>query len=256
MGVYTEEIHLAGHDGDELRAVLHRPEAPTRPLPGIVLIHEVFGADAFMLAVGERLAGAGFVTILPDLYTREGLPGPVGTAAEPAPEWTADQIHAAVASLPDRRVLRDLDAAAERLAGEPEVDPDRIGTIGFCMGGTYAFLFGCHSRRIAAVVDFYGRIVYPELGQNKPLQPLEMALNLSVPLLGFFGAEDTSIPMEHVESLREALTRFAKPFELMTVPGAGHGFVNHLRKNYSRPDAEAAWEHTLSFLGEAFELDD
>jgi carboxymethylenebutenolidase len=256
MDVHTEEIHFAGHGEDELRAVLHRPETASDPLPGIVLVHEVFGADAFMLSVGERLAQAGFVTILPDLYSREGLPGPAATADEPAPEWTADQIRAAVASLPDRRVLQDLDAAARRLAGEPAVDSDRIATLGFCMGGCYAFLLGCHSRRIAAVVDFYGRIVYPDLDQNKPVQPLEMALNLSAPLLAVFGEDDSSIPAEHVEALRDALTRFARSFELKTIPGARHGFVNHLRNNYSQPDAEAVWEETLSFLGEALELDD
>ncbi|MCP3915454.1 MAG: dienelactone hydrolase family protein [bacterium] len=248
----SEQVLLVGDGGDAVPAELFRPPAGgDEPRPAVVVVHEVFGLDAFTRSVAERFAAEGYVAIAPDMYGREGVPGPASTDDDPAPIWTTEQIRAAVLGLPDRRAVRDLEAAAELLAGESLVDADRIGVIGFCMGGNLAYLLGCHSRRIAAVVDFYGRLVYDDLSPNKPVQPLEMALNLTAPLLGFFGAEDTSIPLEHVRLFEERLTAFAKEAEIRVVPSAGHGFFNQLRPAWNDAEARATWERTLSFFDEA-----
>jgi carboxymethylenebutenolidase len=116
------------------------------------------------------------------------------------------------------------------------------------MGGNYAFQLGCTSRRVAAVVDFYGRLVHPDLSREKPIQPLELALNLSCPVLFHFGAEDASIPAEHVLGLETVLAQFANSGEIETWAGAGHGFFNDRRPGYHGPSARAAWDRTLLFL--------
>jgi len=241
-------LHLTGANGDELEAELFLPAQPNRR--AVLLVHEVFGLDAFMRSVAERFANEGYVALIPDLYSREGLPGPASTDADPAPSWTTDAIRAAVASLPDRRVLADLEAGAALLAERDDVDPDKLAVLGFCMGGNYAYLLGCHSHRLSAAVDFYGRIVYADLSAEKPVQPLEMGLNLSVPLLGLFGEEDASIPLEHVDKLRDTLAAFAKDFECVTYPGAGHGFFNQLRSPNTEAAAQDAWRRVLAFLDE------
>ena len=186
---------------------------------------------------------------MPDLWSREGLPGPAPTAAEPAPEWPVDTIRAAVDALPDRRALADLDASLRALAARPEVDRSCVAVVGFCMGGNLAFQLACTSReRIAAVVDYYGRIVYRELSGNHPIQPLELALNLGCPLLAHFGAEDATIPAEHRAELEERLTMFSRDFELVVHAGAGHGFQNDTRPGYHEVAARDAWARTLEFL--------
>ena len=119
------------------------------------------------------------------------------------------------------------------------------------MGGTLAFLVGCTSTRVAAVVSFYGRPLYPELSANRPTQPLELVLNLDRPLLAFFGERDEGIPAEHVERMRSMLEQSAKDFEIVTYPDAGHGFLNDLRPGYHEPSARDAWSRTLSFLRES-----
>ena len=105
----ASEVRYPGHGGDELRARLVVPPADvTEETPGragVVLIHEVFGLDQHMADIAARLAGAGYAVIAPDLYSRDGLPGPTPTDADPAPPWPADTIRAAVASLQDRRVF-------------------------------------------------------------------------------------------------------------------------------------------------------
>ena len=242
-------LEVEGHGGAPVAAARFAPEGEG-PFPGVVLAHEVFGLDAFARGVGERLAEAGYVVLAPDLYSREGVPGPASTDADPAPAWTTDQIRAAAQGLPDRRAVADLEAAAAALADDPAVDADRIAAMGFCLGGKLAFLLGCQSRRLAAVVDFYGKARYADLDADHPVQPLEMALGLECPLLAVFGAEDASIPLEDVDAMRRQLDAFAKPHTIEVAPGVGHGFLNPHRAAYDRDAAEAAWARALAFLAE------
>jgi len=208
--VTSVEYESAGETA--LRATCHLPQGEW-PYPALVLVN----APA---TLGERFAAEGYVALVPE--------------------------RALDAEDDDRRAALDLDAGAAWLAGHASVDPERIGAIGFGVGGVYAYLLGCHSRRIAAVVSYQGAIVYRELSSAKPVQPLEMALNLSAPLLAFFGEEDVSIPQEHVGRLRDVLSQFAKTFEVHTYPGAGADFFE---------DDEAAsadaWSRTLAFLSDS-----
>ena len=246
----SEELQYAGHGGDSLSALLALPEErPADGLPAVLLVHEVFGVDAHMRALAERLVSAGYACLLPDLWAREGLPGPAPTAAEPAPEWPLETLRAAVQSLPDRRALADLDGALRALHARPELARSRVAVLGFCMGGNLAFQLACTSREpLAAVVDYYGRIVYPEQTSAHPIQPLELALNLACPLLAHFGALDQAIPPEHVTELEERLRMFSREFEVVVHEGAGHGFQNETRPGYDGVAAERAWAQTLAFL--------
>lgn len=249
-------IRFEGHDGDPVGGWLVAPPAESESSRAIVLVHEVYGLDRHVRALAGRLAAEGYTVLAPDLYAREGTPGPVeeGQAGAqgdgPAPPWTPEAIRAAVAGLPDRRALGDLDAAARRLAAEPGVDARSVAVVGFCMGGTLALMLGCTSRHVACVVDFYGGPLYRELSANKPTQPLELHLNLDVPLLALFGERDAHIPAEHVELLRERLSMAGKDFEIVTLPDAGHGFLNDTRPGYAPAAAEEAWRRTLAFLDE------
>jgi carboxymethylenebutenolidase len=248
METAAEELRFRGAGGDPIAALLVAPTDADEPVPGVVLVHEVFGLDAHVREVAERLAREGFAVIAPDLYSREGVPGPASTAEEPAPEWSAEEIRAAVQSLPDRRALADLEAAAVALGDRDRVDRRRIAVLGFCMGGRLAFLAGCTSQRVAATVVFYGRPRQPELSETKPFDPMELVLNLDRPLLAFYGGRDAGISMEDVEALRRRLADASKDFEIEVYPEAGHGFFNDRRPAYDRAAAEEAWERTLRFL--------
>lgn len=244
-------IRFPGHGGDEIGGILARPEGTSARAPGIVLVQEVFGLDPHIQSMTERLAAEGFVVLAPDLYSREGgAPGPRPTPEDPSPIWTMDEVRAAVASLPDRRVLGDLEGGLAHLASDPGVHARQLGAMGFCMGGNYAYMLGCTSRRTSAVIDFYGRFVYRELSPQKPIQPLELALNLSCPILAIFGEADPSIPAEDVERFRKTMDQFARDATIVTIPGVGHGFLNDRRKSYEREAAEKAWSLAVDFLRE------
>lgn len=257
MGDGLELVRFAGYGGDLVEGVFAAPSGRVaQRAPGIVIAPEVFGIDAHMRDVTRRLAAEGFAPLALDVWSREGVPGPRPSASAPAPKWTAEQVRAAVYALPDRRVLGDLDGALAWLAARADVDARKLAAVGFCMGGNHVYQLGCHSRRVAAVVDFYGRLVYAELNAAKPMQPIEYALNLSVPLLAFFGERDSTIPPEHVATFRQRLNQGCKNFEIVTYPEAGHGFFNDTRATYRKSDADDAWRRTLAFLREQLELDD
>jgi len=211
----------------------------TRPLPGLVLIPDVRGLSEHYRDVARRFATEGFFTLAVDLYSREGAPDLPDMAA--VFRW--------MRALPDLRVLADLGAAVNYLAGRTEVRRDAIGITGFCMGGQYALMAACTGQPLAACVSWYGMLRYSETDDLKPASPLDLAPGLGCPYLGLFGADDAIIPLADVEALRSTLTRARKNFELHVYPGAGHAFFNDTRPDAYRPEVAAtAWRRTLAFL--------
>lgn len=235
-------LAISGRGGDELSAWLTRPEGEAGGT-GVILIHDVFGLDAHMREVSARLATAGHAVLAPDLFSREGQ-------SESAPEASAQEREARESSLCDREVLADLEAALDALAENPGVDRDRVAAMGLGMGGRLAYLLGCTSTRVAAVVNLCGPVVYSELSAARPVQPLEMALNLGAPLLGLFGEGADSPSRGDAERLRGVLSQFAKDFDIFTYPRAGHGFLDRHRGEYDADAAADAWERILGFLDE------
>lgn len=246
-------IRFEGHGGDVVGGWLVAPRARSESSRAIVLVHDVHGLDGHVRALAARLAAEGYAVLALDLFAREGPPGPAqgdGPGDRPPPTWTPEALRAAVAGLPDRRALGDLDAAARRLAAEPAVDARSVAVVGCGLGGTLAFMLGCTSRHVACVVACCGEPLYGELSANRPTQPLELHLNLDVPLLALFGERDARVPREHVELLRERLSMAGKDFEIVTLPDAGHGFLDDTRSAYAAAAAEEAWRRTLAFLDE------
>jgi len=231
-----ERVTYAGHGGDPV-AALHvpGPGAASEPGPGLLLIHEVTGLDGHLAELAARCATLGCAVLAPDLWSREGTPG-------------------AFESLPDRRALADLEAGLAWLSGREAVDTGRLAACGLGLGGTLAFQLACTSRRLAAAVDFCGRLTHARLSANHPVQPLELALNLACPVLFHFAAEDPAVPPGEVARLEATLGPFMKDYAVERWAGAGHGFLNRRRPGYHEPSAHAAWERTAQFLREQLDV--
>ena len=133
----------------------------------------------------------------------------------------------------DRRELAALDAACAWLAARDDVDPERVAVVGLGAAGTLAFLHGCHSDAAFAVASLGGPLARAELSAARPMQPLEMALNLSCPALLLVAEGDPCAGPEVVAHARRVLTQFARSFELEPLPPggpAGAGALVRLRR--------------------------
>lgn len=221
-----------------------RAEPEQTPKAAILIIHEIFGLNAHIRDLARRFARQGYVCLAPDLYSREGTPN-LDISNMPS-------IMKFVASLPDRRIVGDLQAGLEYLRGE---GIEKIGSIGFCMGGLYSYFLACKSDKLDAAADFYGRIVYAETSANKPESPVELAAQLKCPLLCCFGEQDASIPQSDVAKLRDGLKQSTPSWKINVYPGAGHAFFNDTRPSYNAPAAGDAGSEVLAFFKRHLQID-
>ncbi|MFY9269437.1 MAG: dienelactone hydrolase family protein [Candidatus Manganitrophaceae bacterium] len=217
--------------GEPLSAFLCRPKSPGR-LPGLILLHEWWGLNDQIKEVARRLAKERFVVLAPDLYFRFGQIV-TKNGAEAAKLMNA---------LDPEQTLSDLMAALHHLKTVPEVDPDRIGVIGFSMGGSQALRLACRTGEIRCAASFYGRI--------PPNSEIE---TLAVPILYFWGEEDGWVQQEEVQRLKEGLETFKKSGEVNIYPHTPHAFFNDTRPEVYNPTAaKDAWKRTLAFFKSVF----
>lgn len=218
-------------DGGEMDMFVWTPDSATGP--GILLIQEIFGVGAYIRAVAERLADAGYVVGAPDVFWRF------------APGWAAaHDIDGLTASMEQAGQLDPAAAVADCLAAHQELC--RLGTVagtpgvlGFCLGGTLAWGVAGHGDP-SVCVSYYGSGV-PDM--------LDLVDRVTCPTLFHFGADDAYIPSEGVEALAAAID--GRPGFTINVEQAGHAFDNHESEMFHAPEAaRAAWSKTMAFLGE------
>ncbi|MFI5315994.1 MAG: dienelactone hydrolase family protein [Myxococcota bacterium] len=224
---------------DTIAGELALPET-TAAAPGVVVLHDVWGLSDVYRGVAKRLASAGFAALALDLYARGERPG--SPADMPA---VMRFMHA----LPDRRVLADVQAAADYLRARPEVGGRAVGLTGFCMGGKYAFLAASHCAGLAAAVPWYGMLRAPSLDAENPEHALDALERVRCPVLALFGADDALIPQSDVEELRRRAGARGLPIEVVVYTGAGHAFANESRPEaYRAAAAQDGWRRALEFL--------
>lgn len=237
--IRAETITITGHGGDEIEAYQAVSLAPG-PRGGVVWIHHMPGYDRETKEFVRRLAVSGYHTVAPNLYSREA-PGA-------APDDAAAAARAA-GGVPDERLVGDVAGAVEQLRGLPGAN-GRVGVIGHCSGGRHAYLAAC-SLPFDAAVDCYGAFIVedPPEGMPKTMQPiLNLAANLSCPLLGLFGREDRFPAPEGVAALDAELNRLNKPHEFHSYEGAGHSFFSVDRPAYRPEAAVDGWRRIDEFF--------
>ncbi|MGP1255804.1 MAG: dienelactone hydrolase family protein [Kiloniellales bacterium] len=225
--------------GEELTALFAEPVGGLMPAPAVLLLPAIAGVNRYVMRVAERLASRGYAVVVLDYFFREGQAPDVSTP---------ERIGAAVRALPDPRVLSDIDAAVAQLRRDPRVAPERIATLGFCIGGMYAYLAACELDGLSASVNYYGTVRYGEISRDKPASPLERVGELKAPLLCHFGTADRLISSADVDAFEESLRSSQKTFEICTYRGAPHAFDEDFRPAFRPVAAAEAWRRTLTFL--------
>jgi carboxymethylenebutenolidase len=212
--------------GDEsINAYLAVPEKKGKH-PAIIVIHEWWGMNDWVAEQADLLSKAGYVALAVDLYR-----GKVATEPEMAHELSR--------ALPEDRALRDLKAAFEYLRKHTSVHANKIGSIGWCMGGGLSLNLAVNEPRLKACVIYYGRLMTDE----------NMLKRLNCPVLGNFGDQDRGIPVADVRAFEEKLKKLGKKVEIHIFAGAGHAFANRNNtRGYHADAAKKAWDFTIKFL--------
>ncbi|HYB52656.1 MAG TPA: dienelactone hydrolase family protein [Thermoanaerobaculia bacterium] len=194
--------------------------------PAIVVIQEWWGLNDFVKQKADHFAAEGFVALAPDLYR-----GRVAT--------DADTAHQLMRGMPEDRAMRDLKAAVAALRARPDVDPARIASIGWCMGGGYSLALAVAEPGLAGTVLYYGRLV---------TDPATIA-GLKVPLLGNFGGKDQGITPESVRAFADGAKAAGRNVDFKIYPDAGHAFASSPDpKVFRAQDAQDADARTEAFL--------
>src|SRR6201996_7726181 len=225
--IMAETIHIPGHDGDLIEAYYARPLAPG-PLGSVVVIHHMPGYDPQTKEIARTFAVNGYNAICPTRYPR-GAPG-----ASPDDAAAAARAQGGV---PDERLVGDVGGAVTFLRAL-ENSNGKVGKIGYCSGARQSFLAAV-SLPLDAAVDCYGAFVVGTPPEGMPLKVgpiVDLAANLSCPLVGVFGDEDQDPSPEQVAELDKALVAAGKTHEFHSYPGAGHAFFAVNRPAY-RPEA-------------------
>jgi carboxymethylenebutenolidase len=222
----AESKTVSYRSGDEtVQGILYTPPG-NGPFPALIVIHEWWGLNDWVKEQASKLSDQGYVALAIDLYR-----GKVGT--------TPEEAHEIMRGVPEDRAKRDLDAAFAFLASQPNVKKNRIGAIGWCMGGGYSLDVALQQPTLAADVINYGHLATDREALKK----------INAPILGLFGAQDRGITPDDVHKFAETLDHLGKTVDVKIYDDAGHAFQNPNNKDGYRPaDAADAWNRTVDFL--------
>jgi carboxymethylenebutenolidase len=217
----SEYVTLTAEDGHEFSAYVARPEG--EPVGGLVVVQEIFGVNAHIRSVADGYAKDGFLAVAPALFDR--VQRGVELGYEGPDRQTAMSF---VPKLDFAKSVADIAAALKYAAGE---SGKKAGVVGYCFGGTLAWLAATRLHPAAAVGYYGGRI-----GNFAGESP-------TAPVMLHFGRLDTHIPAEEVEKVRTS-----NPQVEIHWYDAGHGFNCNPRPSYNAEAAQLARERSLLFL--------
>jgi carboxymethylenebutenolidase len=189
------------------------------------MIHEFFGLNESIVSKADLLTQEGYLVVAPDTFR--------GSTTS----WVPRAIYQVISTKPVN-VKTDLDSVYSWLASQPDVDSRRIAIVGFCYGGRTSLAYSLHNNQLAATVIFYG----------SPETSAEVLHKLPGPVLGIFGGEDQSIPIEEVNAFDAALTEAGIPHEITVYEGQPHAFVRDAGEIKAGGAQGDAWNQMLSFL--------
>ena len=223
--VNAEEVTYGEVGGKALHGYLARPRSAQGALPGLIVIHEWWGLNDNIKAMTRRLAGEGYQALAVDLY---------GGQKADTPDAATKLMNGVLQNMPAGE--ENLRRAVTYLEGKGAT---KLGVIGWCFGGGWSLATTLLApNKIGATVIYYGHL---------ETDPAKLA-TIKSPILGFFGAQDQSIPVATVKEFESALKKLGKPVEIHIYEGAGHAFANPSGGSYRPEAAKDSWQRTTAFF--------
>ncbi|MFF4490757.1 dienelactone hydrolase family protein [Streptomyces sp. NPDC001544] len=223
--------------------------ADGRPRPAVLLYQDAFGLRPHLRSMADRLAGAGYTVLVPNLFYRNGrapvveLPEFIDPDARPQ-MW--EQLFPLMQSLTPEVVQRDAGAYLEWLAGSPLAADGPVAVTGYCMGARLALsTAAAHPDRVAAVAGFHGG----HLVTDAPDSPHLTARHITAEVYFGHAGQDPSLPEKQVRAFEEALTAAGVRHRCEVYAGAHHGYTQADTAAYDREADERHWAALLDLLG-------
>ncbi len=217
-------------DGTEIDLYTAFPEGDGK-FPGLIVIQEAFGVNQHIQNVCERFCKKGYAVVSPDLFhrTAKRFIGSYDDFQSVMPHYQA---------LNNKGLTADLQASFDFLRQQDKVSKEKIGSVGYCLGGKVSFLANA-KLPLSAAVSYYGGSVE---------QLADEAVNLSADHLFFWGGKDTHITPDKIEIIINAVKDAGKKYTTVTIADAEHGFSCNERPSYNKNASEESWAHMLSFF--------
>jgi carboxymethylenebutenolidase len=219
-------------NGSAASGYLARPAAGSGP--GVLVLQEWWGLNPQIKGVCDRLAAEGFTALAPDLYH-----------GELASHQEMDKANKLMSELPPDRAARDMGGAVDFLIGHEAATGQKVGVVGFCMGGMLTLLVAAQQGdKVGAAVPYYGA----PLGDREPDWS-----NLSAKVEGHIAGNDNFFPPDAIRALEKKLRDMGKDATFHTYEGAGHAFANeeNAMGSYNQQAADQAWGRTIAFFRSA-----
>src|SRR5579875_110547 len=225
MALVTKNVSFASGNR-QLEGFFAQPEGEG-PFPGLVVIHEVWGLTENMRYWARRFADAGCAALAVDLFTGRSKA-----------ICMFRMMSGMLLNSLNHQGIADLKETVNFLEAPPSFDRERVGSVGYCMGGSLAIAWSCADNRLKAIAPYYAT-------NPKPQE----ALKRLCPVVGSYPGKDFTA--KHGQQLDIALDQYGIAHDIKIYPGAKHAFCNEDRKNaYNQDAAEDSWERVLAFFGE------
>jgi carboxymethylenebutenolidase len=233
----STSLLLTAADGVSFAAYLSLPAEPTGP--GVLVLPDNRGLSRFYEELTRRLAEQGMPALAIDYFARSAgphyrdRPADFGLLPGHLPHLRA---------LGRETLFADFDAAIAYLRGPHAGTCRAVISLGFCMGGRFAFTTAHRRFALAGAIGLYG---FPD-ALNGASGPIQLAPEMTAPVLGLFAGDDEGIPASTVDAFDKALTEAGNPHEIVTYPGATHGFFEADAEVF-RPQCADVWRRVLDF---------
>lgn len=242
MEIKTERVRI-NVDGKTMGGYLARP-ADSTARPAVVVFMEIFGINSHIRDVTERVAREGYVALAPDFFHRTG----------PGVEYGYDEKGMAegiklLGALKADEMIADAQAALSFLKRQAGVEGNKLGAMGFCIGGHMTYLTACETG-VKASASFYGGGIAATQGPGGALSTLSRTNKITGRILCLFGGKDAHIPLSQVDAIRAELEKNNIRHEVVVYPEADHGFFCDQRGSYNKAAAEDAWAKVKKLFAE------
>ena len=236
-GITAGEVKVPVADGT-IPAYQAMPSAG-KDFPVILVIQEIFGVHEHIKDMCRRYAKMGYLAIAPELFARQGDVSKMTDIGE--------ILSKVVSKVPDEQVFSDLNATVAFVKANKKSNTEKLGLVGYCWGGRTVWLYAEHNPNVKAGVAYYG-LLNGMKSEIKANDPVDIAHNLKVPVLGLYASTDSFIKPEVIEQMQAELEKSGSKSEIVVFPNVNHGFNADYRPSYNKTAADYAQKLAKDWL--------